>query len=192
MLFNFGMTYLHADREFEVAAQYLRRSLARCHWNDSIVRKAFAMLTTCRICQGDWHEAIAVNEAGREHYPDDAELLFQAGQLYQQVHRFDQGRLCLERLVHGQDDAYYRSVDVGLRTYRGWQELALLFRRMGDGAHCAEVLENIARHHPDYLPAQVDLAETLALMGRKQQARELARRIPEVRGVARVRELTAA
>ena len=37
--------------------------------------------------QGEWQAALAVNEEGRGHYPDDAELLFQAGQLYQQKRR---------------------------------------------------------------------------------------------------------
>src|SRR5262249_40255402 len=45
VLFNLRMTYLHGTKDFEVAAQYLRRSLDRSHPSDSIVRKAYAMLT---------------------------------------------------------------------------------------------------------------------------------------------------
>jgi RNA polymerase sigma factor (sigma-70 family) len=164
VLFNLGMTHLYATKEYEVAAHYLRRSLDRSHCSDSIVRKAFAMLTWARMCQGEWAAALAANEEGRSYYPDDAELLFQAGQLYQQVGRFDEARRALERLISEEEEPHYRSVDTGLRTYRGRHELALLFRRMGDGAHCEQMLREIAADRPSYLPAQEDHLETLAML----------------------------
>jgi glycosyltransferase involved in cell wall biosynthesis/tetratricopeptide (TPR) repeat protein len=184
VLFNLGMTYLYATKEYELAAHYLRRSLDHSHPADSIVRKAYAMLGTARICQGEWEAAIQANEEGRRHYPADAELLFQAGQVYQQLGRFDQGRRCLEQLTEGQEDEHYRSVDVGLRTYRGRHELALLFRRMGDAPHCEQVLREIAAQQPSYLTAQVDLVETMLHLGREGEARQLLERIPAVKGVA--------
>lgn len=180
VLFNLGMTYLYATREFEVAAHYLRRSLDRSHPRDSIVRKAFAMLTSARMCQGEWELALLANEEGRGHYPDDAELLFQAGQIYQQRGRYAEARRSLERLIAGSDDPHYRSVDGGLRTHRGRHELALLFRRLGDGAHCAEVLREVLAQQPGYLPAQIDLAETLAGLGQTGEARTLLDQLPAV------------
>lgn len=177
VLFNLGMTYLYATKEYEVAAHYLRRCLDRSHWADSIVRKAYAMLGTARLCQGEPCAALDANEEGRRHYPEDAELLFQAGQLYQQLGRFDAARRCLERLLAGTEEAEYRSVDVGLRTYRGRHELALLFRRMGDAPHCERVLRDIHAAHPTYLPAQLDLVETLALLHRPAEARTVLRGI---------------
>lgn len=183
VLFNLGMTYLYATKEYELAAHYLRRSLDHSHPADSIVRKAYAMLGTARICQGEWEAAIQANEEGRSHYPHDAELLFQAGQVYQQLGHFDAARRCLEQLTEGEEDEHYRSVDVGLRTYRGRHELALLFRRMGDAPHCEAVLREIAALQPSYLTAQVDLAETILLQGRKGEARQLLERIPSVKGV---------
>jgi len=193
VLFNLGMTYLHATKEFEVAAHYLRRCLERSHPEDSIVRKAYAMWTTARICLQEWAAAIEVNEAGRRHYPEDAELLFQAGQLYQQVGRFDEGRLALERLVQGQEDPHYRSVDTGLRTYRGWHELALLFRRMGDAPHCAQVLRQLSEAEDGYIPARLDLAETLIMMGQRREARQFLDAIQVTKSIetelARIRGL---
>jgi len=183
ILFNLGMTYLYATKEYELAAHYLRRSLDHSHPADSIVRKAYAMLGTARICQGEWEAAIHANEEGRSHYPHDAELLFQAGQVYQQLGRFDPARLCLEQLTEGREDEHYRSVDVGLRTYRGRHELALLFRRMGDAPHCEQVLREIAAVQPTYLTAQVDLVETILLLGRKEEAHRLLEQIPAVKGV---------
>jgi glycosyltransferase involved in cell wall biosynthesis len=195
VLFNLGMTHLHATKEFEVAAHYLRRSLEGSHPADSIVRKAYAMLVTSRICQQEWGLAIKANEEGRRHYAEDAELLFQAGQLYQQVGRFDEARRALEQLLRGREDPHYRSVDEGLRTYRARHELALLFRRMGDAPHCERVLRDIVQEQPTYLPAQVDLAETLAMAGQRSDAQALLAQIPEVKGtaedLARLRGLVA-
>jgi tetratricopeptide (TPR) repeat protein len=130
------------------------------------------------------------------HYPSDPELLYQAGRIYQQVGRFDEARCALERLVGrtmangaaqewtriaGDPDAdespCYRSVDTGLTTYRGWHELALLHRRMGDAPHCERVLRRIFGEHPHYLPAAWDLAETLEAMGRGAEAEAVRRRL---------------
>jgi glycosyltransferase involved in cell wall biosynthesis/tetratricopeptide (TPR) repeat protein len=193
VLFNLGMTYLHATKDFEVAAQYLRRSLDRSDPNDSIVHIAYAMLTTCRVHQADWEAAIQVNEEGRHYHPEDPELLFLAGQIYQQVGRFDEARDTLERLITGRDDPRYRTGDVGLRTYRGWHELGLLFRRMGDPPHCLEVLRRLQREYPFYLPAQLDLAETLVICRELPTAREVLSSIgdaPEIHEeVARLADL---
>lgn len=171
VLFNLGMTHLYATREYEVAAHFLRRSLDASDPRDSIVRKAYALLTAARIGQGEWEAALSANEEGRVHYPGDAELLFQAGQLYQNVGRFTEARRALERLVTEEEGAHYRSVDTALRTYRGRHELALLFRTMGDVEHCVRELRGIVGEHPDYRPAREDLAETLRALGQEDAAR---------------------
>jgi glycosyltransferase involved in cell wall biosynthesis len=183
VLFNLGMTHLFATHDYEVAAHYLRRSLASSDWRDSIVRKAYALLATARTCLQEWETALAANEEGRSHYPEDAELLFQAGDLYQRVDRHEEARQALERLVTETDEAHFRSVDTGLRTFRGRHELALLYRRMGDGRHCAELLWKIADAFPDYVPARIDLVETLCLLGDREEARRLLASLPPVDAV---------
>ena len=183
VLFNLGMTYLYATKEYEVAAHYLRRCLDGSDWRDSIIRKAYALLAMARICQQDWGAAIAANEEGRSYYPDDAELLFQAGQVYQRVGRFDEAREALERLIHSEEEPHYRSVDTGLRTYRGQHELALLFRLMGDAPHAEQVLRDLTTAFPDYVPAQMDLVETLYMLGNLQEAKRVLTRIPPAEGL---------
>ena len=54
----------------------LECSLAGSHPKDSIVRKLYALLSQCHRRAGDQPKAIAASRAGREIYPDDAELLF--------------------------------------------------------------------------------------------------------------------
>ena len=157
VLFNLGMTHLYATKDWAVAVQYLRRCLERSHPGDSIVRKAYALLTTSHMGAAEWSLALAANEAGRSFYPDDAELLFQAGQLYQRAGRLEHARAALERLVRGGDDPHYRSVDVGLRAYRGKHELGLLLCRMGDPATGERLLREVVAEAPHYAPAALDL-----------------------------------
>lgn len=180
VLFNLGMTYLLATRDYEVAAQYLRRCLDRSDWRDSIVRKAYALLTTARLSQGECDAALAVNQEGRRYYPDDAELLFQASQIYQRLDRLDEAYQALERLISGQEDPHFRSVDTGLRTYRGRHELALVIRRMGDAARTAQMLHEVTTDFPHYLPAKLDLVETLCILGRRDEAQRLLTTIPKM------------
>ncbi len=170
VLFNLAMTYLYATREYEVAAHYILRCLKVSHWQDSIVRKAYAILTSARICQQEWDLAMAANEEGRKYYPHDAELLFQAGQIYQQTNQYDQARNCLEELISSSDDPHYKSVDISLRSYRGKHELALLFRKMGDLSHCIYMLYDIITEFTNYLPARYDLISTLRAAGRNEEA----------------------
>lgn len=187
VLFNLGMTHLFATHEYEVAAQYLERSLAASHPNDSIVRKAFALLTTARTCQEEWNAALQANESGRRYYPDDAELLFQAGQIYQRVGRPEDARTVLEKLIAGEEHntdsaaeasgrAHYKSVDTGLRTSRGPHELALLYRRMGNLDQCVRLLEQVVSEHPEYVPARKDLEITLSGMSPNPNRRAATKR----------------
>lgn len=170
VLFNLAMTYLYATKEYEVAAHYILRCLKVSHWQDSIVRKAYAILTSARICQQEWHLALAANEEGRKYYPHDAELLFQAGQIYQQTNQYDQARSCLEELISSSDEPHYKSVDISLRSYRGKHELALLFRKMGDLSHCIYMLYAIVTEFTNYLPARYDLISTLRAVGKNEEA----------------------
>jgi hypothetical protein len=58
------------------------------------------------MCQEDWEAAMAFNEEGRGYYPEDAEFLFQAGQIYHALQRFEEGQRALERLAYGQESPH--------------------------------------------------------------------------------------
>jgi hypothetical protein len=160
VLFNFGMTHLYATHDYELAAHYLRRSIERSNWSDSIVRKAYALLTSARMSQQDWDLAVSALEEGRVYYPDDAELLYLAGQVYQELGQLDRARGALERLVSGSDRPHFQSVGTGLRTYVGKTELARLFRRMGAVTEASRLLDEVVARWPDYLPARRELDAT--------------------------------
>lgn len=173
VLFNLGMTHHNTTREYEVAAQYLRRSLDCSAGSHGIDRIAYPLLVRTRIAQNDWEAARAVNEEGRARFPEHAELLLQAGEIYERLGRPAEARQALERLVLGCDEPQYRCMDVGLRTYRGRSELALLLRRLGQTGHCEQILREVTETYPSYGPARLELAETLRMLNRHDEAQAL-------------------
>ena len=84
--------------------------------------------------------------------------------MYQNTGRVDEAKECLKRLITGGEGLHYRSVDVGLRTYRGMHELALLHRKTGELDTCERILADVVRIYPDYLPARQELAAMRALL----------------------------
>lgn len=157
ILFNLGMTHLFATKEFEAAAQYLARCLSRSHPQDSIVCKAYALLTTCRVCQRRWREARAACEAGLEHYPNDTELLYRAGQIYHELGELEKGRMALEKLVAGGDTpgsaTMIRNGVTGFSTFLGMFELAQVCLSMRWQERAESLLRRIIRDYPEYRPA---------------------------------------
>jgi glycosyltransferase involved in cell wall biosynthesis len=174
VLFNLGMTHHNTTREYEVAAHYLRRSLDCSRGQHGIDRITYPLLIQARIGQNDWEAALAVNEEGRTRFPEHAELLLQAGEIYERLGRPEEARRALERLVLGFDEPQYRCTDVGLRTYRGRCELALLLRRLGHTDHCEQILREVTQTYPFYRPARVELAQTLRLLNRHEEAQALS------------------
>jgi hypothetical protein len=75
--------------------------------------------------------------------------------------------------VLGCDEPQYRCTDVGLRTYRGRSELALLLRRLGQTGHCEQILREVTETYPSYGPARLELAETLRMLNRHDEAHAL-------------------
>ena len=172
ILFNLGMTHLFATKDFEVAAQYLQRCLAGSHPGDSIVRKAYALLTTARLCQRSYQQALSVNGQGRQHYPDDPELLYQAGQIYAQTGNLVEAKAALECLVENGDpppgsplaqidSPRFRSVSTGFSSFLGMYELALVCLQMGAGDRAEALLRRILRDYPHFSPAHQELERLL-------------------------------
>jgi glycosyltransferase involved in cell wall biosynthesis/tetratricopeptide (TPR) repeat protein len=173
VLFNLGMTHLNSTQEREVAAHYLRRSLEASRGQHGMDRLAYPYLVRARMEQNDWEAALAVNEEGRARFPEHAELLLQAGALYEKLGRPAEARQALERLVLGGDEPQYRCMGDGLRTYRGRSELALLLRRLGRTDHCEQILREVTQTYPFYRPARLELAETLHMLNRPDEAEAL-------------------
>jgi glycosyltransferase involved in cell wall biosynthesis/Flp pilus assembly protein TadD len=175
-LFNLGQTCRALGRVQEALA-HLERSLARSSTRDSIVRKLYCLVAACQNQLGRPEEAIQACAAGREQYPDDAELLyFEAG-----LH-FDRGDYAtaeglLRRLLEGGEGPHFASVSEGLRGYRARHCLGDVYRGAGRLAEAEAEWRRSLDEKPDYLPSHVALADLLLSQSRWDEAEAEALRL---------------
>src|SRR5262249_42008429 len=93
-LFNLRSSFRDLG-QFERALPYLRRSLELSSPGDSIVRKLYALVAQCHRQLGQESEALLACRAGRQHYPQDAELLFLEGAIHVDGFRNPEAEACL-------------------------------------------------------------------------------------------------
>jgi tetratricopeptide (TPR) repeat protein len=163
-LFNLGSVY-HELGRFADGAAVLERSLARSHPKDSIVRKGFALLVRCRQQGGDRTGAEAACRRGREHYPDDAELLFLAAGLARDAGDPGAAEGLYRALVDGSEEPHFASVDTSLRTVKGRHNLAVLLLDGGRFGEAEGLWRAALAHDPHFLPAQTGLGEVYVKTG---------------------------
>jgi len=158
ILFNLGWTYSEVKKPAE-ALPLLRRSLELSQPGDSIVRKLFALIVQCQRQLKQPADAVKSCLAGRQYFPDDAELLFQEA-LARNEHGDNQGaENCLLRLIEGQDQALFASVDIGIRDYKARHNLAVIYQKQGRSAEAEAQWRQALAAEPDYMPAWLGLAE---------------------------------
>jgi tetratricopeptide (TPR) repeat protein len=159
LLFNLGAAYQELERPAD-ALPILRRSLQLSHVDDSIVRKLYAMLANCHRKLDQPTEAIEVCQTGRQHYPDDPELLFQEGLARDRAGDWSGAESAYRRLVDGGENGdYFRSVADGLRGHLGRHNLALLLLKLKRFAEAEAQWRLALMAEPDFLPAKVGLGE---------------------------------
>jgi tetratricopeptide (TPR) repeat protein len=171
--FNLGSVH-HELGEPAEAVACLRRSLARSHPSDSIVRKLYALIAHCHRQQGRGAEALAACAEGRRHYPDDAELLFVEAQARRDAGDAAGAEVCLRRLLGGGDDPHFASVDDGLRGHKGRQNLASLLYGQGRHREAEALWREALAGKPGFAPAALGLGELYAAQGRWPDLARLA------------------
>jgi len=118
--------------------------------------------------------------AGRQYFPDDAELLFQEA-LARNEHRDLQGaEKCLLRLIDGQDQALFASVDVGLRSYKARHNLAVIVQGQGRLAEAEAQWRHALTEQPDYLPALLGLAELYLIQSRLADVERIIKQLESI------------
>src|SRR5262249_48717806 len=122
-LFNLGSVYQELGRPAE-ALPLLRRSLERSHPSDSIVRKLYALIVQCHRQLGQHAEALAVCQQGRQHYPDDIELLFLEGLAWRERGNLTNAEACLIRLLQTPPGNHSRRADRAPERCRAGEGLA--------------------------------------------------------------------
>jgi GT2 family glycosyltransferase/tetratricopeptide (TPR) repeat protein len=156
-LFNLGAITQELGRHVE-AIPLLRQSLARSQPSDSIVRKLYALLSTCHRALNQRPEALQACTEGRQHYPDDIELLFQEGILRREEGDLERAAACFERLLSVQPPPHFASIDAGLQGYKGRHNLGLVYQLQGRLAE-AEAQWQAALAEPlGFLPSLLELA----------------------------------
>ena len=96
---------------------------------------------------------------GRQHYPEDAELLFLEGLVLRELGQRAEAEAVLVRLLGGSEKPHFASVDAGLRGFKARQNLAVLYQEQGRLAEAEAQWRAVARERPDFPPAWLGLAE---------------------------------
>ena len=176
VMFNLGCIHNELGQPAE-AAGFLRRSLERSRPGDSIVRKLYALLARCERHLGKGQESLAACAAGRRHYPDDTELLFQEALVRRELGDPAGAEACLLRLLTTHEGPHFASVDAGLRGHKARHNLAVLYREQGRHAEAEEQWRAAVGDNPDYTPAWLALGELYLAGGRWQELEETAREL---------------
>jgi tetratricopeptide (TPR) repeat protein len=178
-LFNLGSVY-HEKDQSALALPLLRRSLELSHPDDSIVRKLYALIAQCHRLLGQYREALAACQAGRNHYPDDTELLFQESLVRRALGDPTGSESCLVRLLSSHERDHFASLDVGLRGYKARHNLAVLYHEQGRLPEAEAQWRAALAEQPDYVPAWLGVGEVCLEQGRWDEleavAAELERR----------------
>src|SRR5262249_12943518 len=149
----------HELGQFTEAATALERSLAGSHPRDSIVRKTYALLTRCQHQGGNRRKAEATCRQGRQHYPEDAELLFLLAGLSRAANDCGAAEGPYRKLIDGSEAPHFASVDTGLRAVKGRHNLAVMLLEQGRLGEAEGVWRAALTHDPHFFPAQVGLGE---------------------------------
>lgn len=157
-LFNLGSIY-HELGDFAAGVTVLEKSLAGSHVKDSIVRKTFALLARCQHHGGDRRKAEATCRQGRQHYPDDAELLFLAAGLAREGGELGTAEELYRKLIDGSESQHFASVDTGLRSVKGRHNLAVMLLDQHRLTEAEGLWRAALSHDPHFRPAEVGLGE---------------------------------
>jgi len=175
-LFNLGMT--HADAgQFEQAAGFLRRSIARSAPGESHLRKAYALLAYALMQRGRLDEAHAACRGGRGLFPDDAELRFREGVLLHDLGRLGESARAYQDVLKGGGERHFTSIDRGVTGYKARHNLAVVLTDMGRPDEAEHHWREVVREVPAYRPGWRGLADCLLRLGRHGEADGLADRL---------------
>jgi tetratricopeptide (TPR) repeat protein len=173
ILFNLGWAYADLGRIID-AIPLLQRSLQQSDNADSITPKLYSLLTICHRHLGQFAEAWAVCQAGNARFPDDAELLFQKGQMCHQRGDRAGARACWthmltnashlqslssERSGMAMSDGVFGCIYTGFHGSMVRYHLATLDREEGRPAYAEKQWLGILDDTPEYHPARLGLAE---------------------------------
>jgi tetratricopeptide (TPR) repeat protein len=175
-LFNLGMT--HADAgQFEEAAGFLRRSIARSTPGESHLRKAYALLVYALMRRDLLDEATVACREGRRLFPEDPELRFREGVLLHDLGRLAESARAYLDVLRGGGERHFTSIDRGVTGYKARHNLAVVYTDMGELGEAERRWREVVREVPAYRHGWRGLGDCLLRQGRHGEAGELAARL---------------
>jgi hypothetical protein len=167
-LFNLGSVYLELGQP-EVALPLLERSLERSHVSDSIVRKLYALIGSCHRRMDQLQHALESYQRGRQHYPDDGELLLSEGLMHLDLGNFEVATNCFRRLLSIHPEAHFASVIDGLYSYQANHHLGLALARQGRFSEAESCWRLALQENPRFLLSWRARADLYSQHGRWQE-----------------------
>jgi tetratricopeptide (TPR) repeat protein len=158
VFFNLGSIYQEQKRPTE-ALPLFRRSLELSDPSDSIVRKLYSLIAQSHNQLGQAAEALTACRAGKAHFPDDIELLFQEGIALRNLGDLPGAKASWERALTTPPGAHFASMNVGLRGYLTRHNLATVNHDLGLHAEAEAQWRAILAERPDYEAAWLGLGE---------------------------------
>ena len=171
VLFNLGMTHSDAGNH-EEAAQWLRRCLSVSPWEQSHVRKAYALLVMCLTELGRLEEATNACAIGRKYYPQDAELLFRQGILANETGQFPEAVAAFRGAIEARESRHFSSLDPGIRGYKARNNMALAYAHQNLHDLAELQWRRILEERPLFYPAWRGLGDSLLAAGRHETLRQ--------------------
>jgi hypothetical protein len=157
-LFNLGMTYVDAGQHRDAIA-FLRRCLERSSAGTAHLRKAYGYLVACHDALGESEAAWAACEQGLAAFPLDAELRFRRGNLLQGRGQLREAIAAYQDVLDRHEEQHYTSVVEGVSGYLARYNMALAYRRLGEGDQAEAQLRRVLEEVPGYALAQQGLEE---------------------------------
>lgn len=163
-LFNLGMTD-HYGGEHAGAVGWLRRCLEVSAPNDSIIRKAYALLALSLRELGEADAALETVEAGLNVTPDDPELHFHRGHMLSARGRYEEAKAAYQAAVSCPLDDHFSSVDMGILGYKAFHNLGGLCQILRDYAGAREWWLKAVADAPQFLPSALALFDAAVEVG---------------------------
>lgn len=152
VLFNFAMTYAEMG-QFEEALDWVKKCLGASKPIESHIRKAFAYHVNCLFQLDRIDEALAASLHAREHYPDDAELLFREAIILHSVGRHDESIERYQTILNQEEANGFRSTDPSIRGYKCRFNVGLVYADVDQPEMSELQFRNVLTEVPAYSPA---------------------------------------
>jgi tetratricopeptide (TPR) repeat protein len=137
----------------------------------------YALIVQCHRRLGQKPEALAACQAGRGHYPDDAELLFDEAILRRELGDPAGAEACLLRLLGGREAAHFGSIDTGVRGYKARHNLAVLYQEQKRFPEAEAQWQAAVAERDDFLAGWLGLAEVYLAQQRWPDLEAAMRRV---------------